>query len=197
MITNSARLLDLVRDMFPPPEWLFAREVVIGDRRIDAIAVDVRANGTRKIYGFEAKVSRGDWLNEVKDPFKAATARAYVDHWVVVAGGPGIVQMDELQPGDGFAIPRPDGANLELVKFSSVLGAKGASLRPIDRAFLFTVLRRMDPSEPRQYWLERERRAEQKGYAKGSNAARRIETHARLQGRPREPGTKDGEPFCP
>jgi hypothetical protein len=47
------------------------------------------------IQGFEVKVSRQDWLNELKYPDKSESIMKYCDHWWIVAP-PHIVQTEEI-----------------------------------------------------------------------------------------------------
>jgi hypothetical protein len=58
-----------------------------------------------EVWGFEVKVSRGDWKRELRDPTKAGAVSRHCDRWYVVAL-PGVVQLEELPRGWGLMVPR-------------------------------------------------------------------------------------------
>lgn len=58
--------------------------------------------------GFEVKVSRSDWLKELRRPEKALDALAWLDYWSVAAP-PGIVREGELPAGWGLVEVRETG----------------------------------------------------------------------------------------
>ena len=76
-------------------------------RTADAIAVDLWPSSGNLIHGFEVKVSRSDWLTELRDPDKAEAFRPYVDHWWLVVPDPAIVR-DDLPTGWGLLAPGAD-----------------------------------------------------------------------------------------
>ncbi|KAB2811035.1 hypothetical protein F9L07_03635 [Pimelobacter simplex] len=55
-------------------------------------------------HGHEVKVSRSDWLAELRDPSKAATFQAHMHYWWLVAAARDIVR-DDLPEGWGLLIP--------------------------------------------------------------------------------------------
>jgi hypothetical protein len=55
------------------------------------------------VHGHEVKVSRGDWLAELRDPTKADAFRPYVTHWWLVVSDRGIVR-DDLPEGWGLMV---------------------------------------------------------------------------------------------
>jgi hypothetical protein len=85
------------------PEWLLAEEITLGLRRIDAVAVRVWGGGKLgyRTLGFEIKVSRADWLRELKDWEKQRAATAAVDQFWIVATKD-VVQDGELPRGWGL-----------------------------------------------------------------------------------------------
>lgn len=195
---NTTRLRGLLRDRYPPPEWVMAFEVQAerdegGLRFADAVAFDTRKGAGMAVHGFELKISRADWLNEVKDPAKALPARSLCDYWWVVAGGPGIIERGELPPGVGLLVAEEAGFNVSVHAKRPRLGPRAFGL---DRALVAAMLRRLDPIEPRTYWEGRERRAEQKGFAKGRNEAVRV-AGKKARSRPEEPKVGPGGVFCP
>ena len=63
-------------------------------RTIDALVVDLWPSSGNAIHGFEVKVSRSDWLTELKDPEKAEAFRPYCDHWWLAVPDAAIVRND-------------------------------------------------------------------------------------------------------
>jgi hypothetical protein len=55
------------------------------------------------VHGFEVKVSRSDWLTELKDPEKAEAFKPYCDHWWLVTPTADIVRGD-LPEGWGHLV---------------------------------------------------------------------------------------------
>jgi hypothetical protein len=72
-------------------------------RTIDAIAVDLWPSAGNVVHGFEVKVSRSDWLTELRDPAKAEAFRRYCHHWWLVVPDANIVQND-LPEGWGLLV---------------------------------------------------------------------------------------------
>lgn len=70
-------------------------------RTADALAIDLWPSSGNLIHGFEVKVSRSDWLTELKDPEKAEAFKAYCDHWWLVVPDAAIVR-DDLPDGWGL-----------------------------------------------------------------------------------------------
>ena len=68
-----------------------------------------RAGERRQVlHGHEVKVSRSDWLAELRDPTKADAWRRYCDRWWLVA--PRDVVRDDLPDGWGHLAPTAGGA---------------------------------------------------------------------------------------
>lgn len=57
-----------------------------------------------KLHGHEVKVSRSDWLTELKDPEKAQEFAQYCDFWWLVVSDKSIVREGELPPGWGLMV---------------------------------------------------------------------------------------------
>jgi hypothetical protein len=69
-------------------------------RTADALVVDLWPSSGHVIHGFEVKVSRSDWLTELKDPEKAEAFKPYCDYWWLVTPTADIVR-DDLPAGWG------------------------------------------------------------------------------------------------
>lgn len=127
----------------------------------DAISVDTWRDSGRGqcLHGYEVKVSRSDYLREVRDPAKHATWARHCRYWWIVAP-PGVVRPDERPPyGWGLLIlrgrwltqhapaaRRPDPEQLPLRALAGLMRATAQTatyhtLSPAQRL----LLDRMDP----------------------------------------------------
>lgn len=98
-----------------------------GDRIADAIVLDTWATAhagltetekagfnwaeRQSVHGFEVKVSRADWLTELRDPEKAEAWAAHCHYFWLVASDKSIVR-DDLPNGWGLLVPH--GASLKV-----------------------------------------------------------------------------------
>ena len=75
-------------------------------RTLDFIAVDTWESSMRQgwltVHGIEVKVSRSDWLRELRDPDKAATGMRYASHRWLAIPDESMVREGELPPGWGL-----------------------------------------------------------------------------------------------
>ncbi len=128
----------LIATKFAAPEWATMFEVAPrtggGTRYADAVAVNLWQSRGHAVHGFEIKVSRGDWLRELKDPAKAEEIQRFCDYWTIVAPK-GVVVDGELPPTWGLLEMRPD--RLLQVKAGPKLDAQ-----PITRGFFASLMRR-------------------------------------------------------
>ncbi len=116
-VANERDLLDLllerytaVREGTIADRWVRAEHVAVGlgnfrDRVADFIAVDRYPSSGLAIHGHEVKVSRSDWLAELRDPSKAAAFTPYMHYWWLVVSDPAIVREGELPGGWGLLVP--------------------------------------------------------------------------------------------
>ena len=86
---------------FSSPAYITLEEVrdatgFDGHRTADAIAVSLYRSRGKAIWGFETKVSRSDWLHELKQPEKAESIMRYCDYWALVVPNKDIVKPGEL-----------------------------------------------------------------------------------------------------
>lgn len=130
---------DMLRKRFAAPEWAYLEEVAPatggGTRYADAVAVNLWQSRGHAVYGFEIKVSRGDWLRELKKPEKAEqSVFSYCDRWFIVAPA-GVLKDGELPPTWGYMELREGGlvARVEAPKLEP---------KPIGRAFFASLMRR-------------------------------------------------------
>lgn len=73
-----------------------------GVRVADYLVLDTYGAG--QLHGFEVKVSRSDWLAELRDPGKSETWRCYCDRWWLVVPDRAVV-ADDLPAGWGLLTP--------------------------------------------------------------------------------------------
>lgn len=89
---TAGQLVAEVEKRYAPPEWYLDTEITLGSRRLDVVAFNLWKHG---LVGFEVKVARGDWLNELDDFSKSEEWCAVVDRFYLVTS-PGVVKTDEL-----------------------------------------------------------------------------------------------------
>ncbi len=120
--------------------WAYAEHVksetgfaISGKLRIaDAIAMDCWTSNGMEIHGHEVKVSRSDWLTELRDPEKSGAFRPYVNRWWLVVPDLSIVR-DDLPIGWGLMLA---GKGARIVKRAPKLDPL-----PMPRAMLAGLLR--------------------------------------------------------
>lgn len=71
-------------------------------RTADFVAMDLWKTGKLDLHGHEVKVSRSDWLRELKDPSKAAEFIPYMNRWWLVIADAAMVRPGELPDGWGL-----------------------------------------------------------------------------------------------
>lgn len=98
---DAKRIRAALRNQYDRDHYALVEEVTYLDRRVDALAVSFWASDNHAVTGFEIKVSRGDWLQELKQPDKAQRFIPYCTQWYVVAPV-GVVEKSELPKGWGL-----------------------------------------------------------------------------------------------
>ena len=82
-------------------------------RTADYIAMDMWPSKGLALHGHEVKVSRSDWLCELRDPTKAEAFRQFMDFWWLVVSDKGIVRNDLPE---GWGLMAVSGNRLRVVK---------------------------------------------------------------------------------
>jgi hypothetical protein len=135
---NTPHARDMLRKRYAAPEWALMEEVAPatggGTRYADGVAVNLWQSRGHAIYGFEIKVSRSDWLRELKQPEKAEPIFRFCDRWYIVAPR-GIVKDGELPPSWGLLELRATG----LVE---TVAGKNLEAQPVTKAFFASLMRR-------------------------------------------------------
>jgi hypothetical protein len=95
------------------PRYVCARHVrshagFSARRTADFVALDTWESKLA-LHGHEVKVSRSDWLAELKQPEKAAEFIPWMHYWWLVVSYRSIVRDSELPDGWGLMVPRGGG----------------------------------------------------------------------------------------
>ncbi len=105
---TASQVLDVLSEkLWPKEAFAWMREVRNGtgwqrnERYADALVVSCWPSRGIYALGVEVKVSRSDWLHELKQPTKSAEIQKYCRHWWL-ATTPGIVHPGELPPTWGL-----------------------------------------------------------------------------------------------
>jgi len=109
-------------------------------RRIcDYMAMDLWTgygiNAGPKLHGHEVKVSRSDWLTELRDPTKAEAFARYCDYWWLVVSDKAIVKPGELPEGWGLMVAHGDSLRV------AVQAERRADVLPMPRSLQATFAR--------------------------------------------------------
>ncbi len=104
--TASKDVLKAIFARHEGPEWVRFAEVADGTganarRRADAVCMNIWPSKGYAIHGFEVKVSRADFLNEMKDITKAKAVAQYCDYWWL-ATPVGLVKAEEVPAAWGL-----------------------------------------------------------------------------------------------
>jgi hypothetical protein len=89
-----------------------------------------------ELYGIEVKVSRGDWLTEMKNPAKAEAIARYCNRWYLAVSDASIVLPGELPPPWGLLA-------LKRGRIQCVEEAPARTPEPISLEILAAIMRNM------------------------------------------------------
>lgn len=117
-------------------------------RSCDALAMGLWPSTGCALQGFEIKVSRSDWLRELKDGGKSEAFMPFVDFWWLVAPRE-IVTDDELPPTWGLLAPS-SGDTLKVLRPAT----RRANPLPIPRGMLAAMVKRSSTAVARQYAID-------------------------------------------
>lgn len=158
-------------------------------RRADAVHIGLWASrGAGIVEVCELKVSRADWLRELKEPKKAEAWWPYCHHFWLVVPHEGIVRDGELPKGWGLMMPGPRGRRFKVL------------VKPEERSeedfrltipLLITLLKNTETTrtnalqrqdrELRQKFYEQERQAQRQRGTFNEKDKRRLELLDRLE----------------
>lgn len=131
MTITERHMLDLLLDRYTrvrpasvADRWVRAEHVGLelgGPRKrvADFIAADRYPNSTPhatgvSLHGHEVKISRSDWLTELRDLSKADAFKRYMHHWWLVVPDPAIIRREELPEGWGLMVKSDDGLRAKI-----------------------------------------------------------------------------------
>lgn len=124
----------------PLPGGVFLTELTddLTARRVDALSIGFWRSTGQRIDGHEIKVSRSDWLRELKDPGKAGPWFDRCHRWWLVVPSVAVARPEELPDGWGLMVPGSKGRRFRVVV--------PAPLRQptVDLPFLLAVSKRLD-----------------------------------------------------
>lgn len=156
------------------PEWLFFREVPFdgetsGTMRLaDAVALPTYQSRGYVLDGFEVKVTRSDWLRELKEGAKADAIAKHVDRFWLVLGDGSIAIDEEVPPAWGILVPHGDDG-LRARRPAKMLREVR---RPWPRDLLVTLARKAYKNA-RDHHEASSRAAFDRGYESGLEAGKR------------------------
>lgn len=138
-MTTAAMIRTALRRRYPASSWALLFEVGDGTgagkrRSADAIAMSLWPSRGLFIEGIEIKVSRSDWLRELKKPEKADSIANHCNAWWI-ATTPGVIKND-LPAGWGH-LELDDTGELQVKVAACTSTDQGA----VDRSFLAAILR--------------------------------------------------------
>lgn len=144
---TTADVKAALAEKYKAPEFALFFEVAnatgsAAKRAADAIAMSLWPSAGLEINGFEIKISRSDWLRELKKPEKAESIQKHCHRWWVVAGNKDIIKPEEV-PSTWGLIER-SGEKLRIVK-QAVAGTP----EPLSYGFLAAILRRAHTTDER------------------------------------------------
>ena len=115
-------------------------------RTADFMALDMWPGTGNALHGHEVKVSRGDWLAELKKPEKALPFIEVVDYWWLAVPDASIVKDGELPLDWGLLVLGPRGlrAKKAAPRLHGPAGTSGQAHRsqaPLPRGFTASLMR--------------------------------------------------------
>lgn len=102
-------------------------------RSADALSIAMYGTRGREITGFEIKISRSDWLRELKQPEKAEEIGKFCDWFYLVTNDDSIAKVEEIPTPWGWMVLK--GSRLKVIK-------KPEKMKPLplDRPMLCSLL---------------------------------------------------------
>lgn len=116
-LLNTQELIERLAKHFPSPTYGFLTQVrsatgAINARTADALAMSLWPSRGLHMLGFEVKMSRSDWLNELKNPEKAEEIGKFCHEWYIVINNPEFIKEGELPPAWGLIVPSGNGMKI-------------------------------------------------------------------------------------
>lgn len=165
---NSREVIEKLKIHLPKERgFVFLEQVAnttgFASRFADAIVLNVWKSRF-EIIGVEVKVSRSDWLNEIRQPAKADKIFQYCDTWYVATPA-GIIQPGELPNGWGWW-------EVTAEKTFTRQASDRNKHKTLDDFFVAAVLRRaLEQATPQAELENAETRGYHRGVASGKESA--------------------------
>lgn len=147
--SNDLKLL--IEKRYDSTEWAVICEVADqtggANRRADAMAFNLWPSRGLEIHGFEIKVSRSDWLSELKNPEKSQALQKFCNYWWIVTPQ-GIIKDDEMPVTWGHLEANDSGLRQKI---------KAPKLEPVplNKPFMASLLRCVTTqTEKNPEWFE-------------------------------------------
>lgn len=139
---STGDLLKKLAAKYPVPAYAFLTQVRNGTgylnvtRTADAMVMSLWPSRGLELIGFEMKISRSDWLRELKNPEKAEEMVKFCDRWYIVAPDTEVVKLEELPAAWGLMTATGKGKSIKIIK-------EAPTLKPAecDRLFLASIMR--------------------------------------------------------
>lgn len=137
---TADELRALLRRKYPADQYAMLYEVrdAAGhgaNNAADVLMIGLWPSRGCMLEGMEIKVSRSDWLRELKRPQKAEAFVPYCNRWWIVTAHPDIVKPMELPPTWGLMAVRGRGLGV-------IVEAPPLQPKPVDRSLLAAMLKR-------------------------------------------------------
>jgi len=162
-------LFTRLQGTFSSPSYITLEEVrdatgFDGQRTADAMAISLYRSRGKAVYGFEFKISRSDWLHELKQPEKSESILRYCDYWALVVPNKDIVKPGELPPTWGMYVAQKN-------RLKCLVPCPKLDPLPMSRIMLTALLYAVDH---RQSKIDESalRKARDEGYASGVSSSK-------------------------
>lgn len=169
---SSSAIIHRLRERFPLADgWITMGEVTPPGtkRRFDLIAIMGWQSRGHEVLGFEVKVSRSDWLAELKDPAKADPLVRLCSRWWIAAP-PDVVKVEELPAAWGLLVIHPE--QVRAIKQAPQLNPEPWS----PEVWRCMMLRQATREQHAPDDLEKAKRAGwTEGYEEGAKSAERMQ----------------------
>ncbi len=145
---TSTSVCHALAKKYPAPEYAFFTEVGNGTshrktRAADALAFGLWSTRGHDLHGFEIKVSRSDWLSELRNPKKADDIAKFCSYWWLVIGNGDEAKLEEIPEMWGLMSLEQKGEDkvLKMIKKAPKLEAQ-----PLNIPMIAGILRRCSES---------------------------------------------------
>jgi hypothetical protein len=141
---DADRIEYLLSKKYAAPMYAFMPQLRNGTgysgavRTADAVAFSLWPSRGLYLHGFEIKVHRGDWLNEMRNPAKAEEHAQFCQYWSLVVAE-GIADPIEVPLGWGLIIASNDG-------LTEVRKAPHRDAAPLTLPFIAAMFRNLNES---------------------------------------------------